>query len=76
MIERSGLRVAHHHPGRLRVRADAFLDDGPAAEKRGSGSLASAASARSRTIHEPGASSSSTIRVMSTSMSSSRALPS
>jgi Heavy metal associated domain 2 len=29
----SGLRIAHHHPGRLRVRAEAFVGSAPCAEK-------------------------------------------
>jgi len=29
----SMLKIVHHHPGRLRVRADAFLDGGPLAER-------------------------------------------
>ncbi|MDF2697255.1 MAG: hypothetical protein K0S65_5638 [Labilithrix sp.] len=29
----AGLRIAHHHPGRLRVRAEAFVGSAPCAEK-------------------------------------------
>jgi hypothetical protein len=33
----AGLFIAHHHPGRLRVRTEAFLGEGPAAERTKTG---------------------------------------
>ncbi len=33
----SGLKIAHQHPGRLRVRADAFIGDGAIAERTRTG---------------------------------------